>query len=152
MKKKYVMYGLLPAFALALGVGGAASARGMFGFGLNNLTPEQMVTQQQTMFQRHADLLGISVEEAKNAWAEGKPIQQLANERGISPDQLRLKMHEKRKQEMKSWLSTLVQKGVITQAQADRRAQLIDQLQPGSMRGNGVSRGHGQGMGMHLGY
>lgn len=157
------MYALLPAFSLALITGGVASAHGMFGFGgLGNLTPDQIATNQQTMFQKHADLLGVSVDEVKNAWAEGKSMQQLATEKGISTDQLMQKMHDQRKQEMRNVLSTLVQKGVITQAQADKRAELIDQMPTSSFRGKGMmmggkgmmmgGKGFGhQGMGMDLG-
>lgn len=146
------MYALLPAFALALTVGGAASAKGMFGWG-STLTPDQIASNQQNAFQREADLLGVSVDEVKTAWASGKSLQQLASEKGITQDQIRQKMLELRKQDMKNVLATLVAKGVITQAQSDQRSQLIDQMSSSSNPGKGLGRGfgrHGMGYGMGM--
>jgi hypothetical protein len=157
MNGKYVMYALIPAFALALAAGGVASARGMFGgFGQSNLTPDQIAENQQTRFQNEANLLGISVDEVKNAWAAGKNMRDLAAEKGVSQDQLHTKMLELQKQQMKSQLSTLVNKGVITQAQADLRSQFIDQMSSNTSTksGRGFGRGfgrHGMGM-MHYGF
>lgn len=139
MKKKILMYAIIPAlgFSALIGVG-AASAHGFFGM-FNNLTPEQIGTQQQTMFQQQADILGISVDDVKNAWAEGKSLKTLAEEKGITQEQLQAKMKEARLQQMKSNLQILVSQGVITQAQADKRLQF---MQNESANGKG-GRGHG---------
>lgn len=148
MKRKYVMYAMIPAIALAITAGGVASAHGMFGFGgLSNLTPDQIATNQQNMFQREATLLGISVDDVKTAWAAGKSFQQLATDHGITADQLRQKMLDQRKQDMKTVLATLVTKGVITQAQADQRSAFIDQMTIQTNNGRSFGR-HGMGMGM----
>lgn len=109
----------------------------------SNLTPDQIATNQQERFQNEANLLGVSVDEIKNAWAQGKNLQQLATEKGITETQLQQKLSEQRQQQMKSNLQTLVDKGVITQAQADLRLQY--------MQNNTQNRGKGRGMGMHMG-
>jgi hypothetical protein len=156
MKKKYLVYALVPAFAVALAVGGAALARGMFGFGMSNLTPEQIASNQNNMFQREANLLGVSVDEVKNAWAAGKTFQQLATEKGITAAQLQQKMIDQRKQDVKNYLSTLVSQGVITQAQADQRSQFIDQMSSSTSKfrrvGPKTFGRHGMGMGMGMGF
>ena len=152
MKKKYLMFAALPAFTLVLVGAGVASARGMYGFGMNNLTPEQLATVHQEKFAREADLLGISATEVKNAWASGKTMRDLAAEKGISQETLHAKMQDLRKQQMKANLATLVSKGVITQAQADQRAQFIDS---NTSTGRGFGKGggrHGGGMGMMRGF
>lgn len=143
MKKKYIAYIAVPALALTLLTSGIAYAKGG-GWGMgSNLTPDQIATNQQERFQNEANLLGVSVDEIKNAWAQGKNLQQLATEKGITETQLQQKLSEQRQQQMKSNLQTLVDKGVITQAQADLRLQY--------MQNNTQNRGKGRGMGMHMG-
>ncbi len=140
MKKKYLIYTILPVMAFAVLGAGIASAHGWWFGGLGNISPDEIANRQQTMFQNEAQILGISVDEIKNAWAEGKSLKQLAEERGISQEQLQAKMKEVRLQQIKSQLQTLVEKGVITQGQADKRLQFM-QNQPANGK-------HGRGRGM----
>jgi hypothetical protein len=146
MKKKYIMYAVLPVMAFAVVGISTASAHGMFGFGLNKATPEQIAQSQTDMFTQQANLLGISVDEVKSAWASGKSLNDLAKEKGITQDQLRQKMQDLRQQQMKSYLQTLVDKGVITQAQADSRLSFVQTNQSGKL-GKGMRHGFGMGMG-----
>ncbi len=146
MKKKYLSLAVIPALALVLLGAGQASAHGWFGMG-NNATPDEIAQSQQSMFQKEADLLGVSVDDVKNAWAQGKTLQQLAQEKGISQDQLKQKLADARKQQMSDHLKTLVDKGVITQAQADQRLQFMQQQ--AQNKNNAMS---GKGMGMHGGF
>ncbi|MFH0852661.1 MAG: hypothetical protein V1845_03600 [bacterium] len=142
MKSKYLIYSLVPLLGLSAFIGvNAASAHGFFGL-FGNLTPDQIATQQQTMFQKQADLLGISVDDIKNAWAEGKSLKTLAEEKGISQEQLQAKVKEARLQQIKSDLQTLVEKGVITQAQADKRLQFMQNQSANGKQGKGM-RGFG---------
>ena len=69
---------------------------------------------------------GISIDEVKAAWAAGKDLVELAEEHGISKEQLKTKMEEARKAHMKSQLQALVEKGVITQDQADARLESLE--------------------------
>jgi hypothetical protein len=98
------------------------------------------------MFTQQANLLGISVDEVKSAWASGKSLNDLAKEKGITQDQLRQKMQDLRQQQMKNYLQTSVDKGVITQAQADSRLSFVQSNQSGKL-GKGMRHGFGMGMG-----
>ncbi len=128
MKYKLAAYAFLPA-VLGLGLLGAtaASAHGMFG-PMSNLTTEQIATQQQNLFQEQANLLGITIDEVKNAWADGKSLQELAQEKGITQDQLQQRIKEAQLAKTKTMLQGLVSQGIITQAQADKRLTSIQNM------------------------
>ncbi|MDD5146605.1 MAG: hypothetical protein PHN39_02595 [Candidatus Pacebacteria bacterium] len=140
MKKKILLYSLFPALILGFVGVNAASAHGWFE-GFTSLDPDQMAAKQQTMFQNEADLLGISIGELKDAWAEGKTLAQIAQEKGITQQQLQDRMKQKREEQQKSYLKALVDKGVITQAQADKRLQFMEQ--------QSSNKGVGKGMRFH---
>ena len=128
MKNKYKLlaYVSLPVIGIGLlGTAGLASAHGFGIFGTTSLTPDQVASHQQTMFQNSAELLGISVDEVKAGWAQGKSLMQLAQDHGITKEQLQQKMKDARLAQMKTQLQTLVDKGVISQAQADQRLQSL---------------------------
>ncbi len=134
MKKKYLLYAATPLIGLGLLGAGIASAHGKGGFGFGpmmmpNATPEQVATHQQEMFQQQATLLGVPVDQVKEKWADGKTIQEIATEQGITADQLREKMQTARQAQVKAQLQTLVDKNIITQAQADRRLKAMEQRQ-----------------------
>lgn len=139
MKKKYIAYAALSALGISLAGVGIASAHGMGSLGFGgfmgpSLTPDQIATAQQNQFQKIADLLGISADDVKNAWAKGENLQQIAQDHGVTAAQLQQKMKDVRTAQLKSQLDTLVQKGVITQAQADQRLQFV-QNQAANMKG-----------------
>jgi hypothetical protein len=145
MKRNMLVYAFLPA-VLGLGLVSvkAASAHGFLG-GWGAATPEEVATKHQTMFQEQATILGLSIDDVKNAWAEGKSLQQLATEKGITQEQLQTKMKELRTSQMKTQLQALVDKGIITQTQADKRlATLQAKVEQGGKR---MGRGF-RGMGM----
>ncbi len=148
MKKKNIIIGSL-AGALLLGVTvpALASAHGMFGFGGANATPAEQATRQTERFTAEASLLGITVDEVKNYWAQGKGIREIATEKGISEETLRAKMTELRKTQMKTHLATLVSQGVITQAQADTRFASMEKMEGDGKGKFGKRGGHGRGMG-----
>jgi hypothetical protein len=136
MNKKYLAYALVPMLGLGIIGAGAASIAsahgtggGMMGFGGfggfgQQATPAQIAERQTSQFQAEAELLGISVDEVKAAWAAGKNLKTLASKKGITAAQLKEKMQAKRQEMMKSHLDALVSQGVITQAQADQRLQV----------------------------
>ncbi len=143
MKKRYIGYALLPVLALAL-VAGTASAHG-FGMMGSSANPQEIATAQSTMFQKQADILGISVEDVKASWAKGQSLQDLAKEKGISEEQLKTKMQSMHVQQAKDHLQALVTSGVITQAQADQRLQFMQtQMKNGKLGGgHRGTLGHG---------
>ena len=141
---KYISLAVFPALALILMGAGTASARGMFGIGgASNQTPEQTAVSQQSRFQAQANLLGISVDEVKNAWASGKTLQELATEKGVTKEQLQQKKQDLQKQHISEQLKVLVEKGVITQAQADQKLASIVKFQATKKNGKGHGYGHG---------
>jgi len=97
------------------------------------------------MFDNEAQILGISVDEVKNAWAQGKTMMQLAQEKGITEAQLQAKIKDARTAQLKIQLQTLVSSGVITQAQADQRLAYM-QSQQTNVKGKLGGRRHGGGM------
>ncbi len=143
-KTKILMYAALPIIGLGILGYGTASAAG-WGMGMGRMDPEQFVSAQQSKFQAEAELLGVSVDEVKNAWANGKTLLEIAKEKGVTQEQLQVKMKEVRLKQMKDSLQTLVDKGVITQAQADQRLKFME-----SNMGNGKKAGRGM-MGRHMG-
>jgi len=127
MKKKYLI--IIPAFvAIAMLGAGTASAYGGGGFGkmmwgpLDPTSAAQRFDQQIT---QHANLLGISVDEMKTNWAQGKTVQEVATEKGISQDDLKARMKTAQQDQQKQYLQTLVSQGKITQAQADTRLKAM---------------------------
>lgn len=147
-KTKLLKYSL-PALALALLIGaGTVEASGMGGFN-KNMTPDQIATMQTQMFQEQATLLGITVDEVKTAWANGTSFKELAKSKGITEQMLKDKMQANHQAEMKIHLQTLVDKGVITQAQADARFATMQKQadKVKGKKGKGFGRGHGMGMG-----
>ncbi len=150
MKRKIFIYSIFPTLGLAgVLLANVASAHGFFGgFGFGNATPDQIATQQQTMFQNQAAILGLGIDDVKNAWAEGKTMKQLMDEKGITQDQVQARMKDARLAQLKSQLQTLVDKGIITQAQSDKRlAAMQNQIQNGMGRGHKGMMGFGHGFG-----
>ncbi len=140
MNKKILVYALLPVFGLGLFGVNAAFAHGWFGV-FSNENPDQVAARQQSMFDNEAQILGISVDEVKDAWAAGKTLTQIATEKGISQEQLQERMKSAREAQMKSELQILVTKGIITQAQADKRLEFMKN-NPGNQKfGRGFHRG-----------
>lgn len=133
--KKFKRASLLGALGLA--VVSVASVSAMSFGSMATMTPDEIATRQTTMFQEQATLLGTSIDEVKAAWASGKDFKTLAQEKGITKDQLKAKMNAAHLARMKTELSTLVSKGVITQAQADSRLTYMQ---------NNASKKHGKGM------
>ncbi len=120
-RRKLLAYATLPV--LGLGLIGGATAVSAQGFGMfgQHATPAEMATRANEMFSEQAALLGISVDKVKEAWAQGKSFRDLAQENGITDDQLKEKMKTAALTHLKSNLDALVAQGVITQAQADAR-------------------------------
>lgn len=141
IKSKLLAYAIIPTIGLGFLGMNVASAHGFFGGFGNIATPDQIASRQQNMFQNEAQLLGVSIDEVKNAWAQGKTILQIAQDHGITKEQLQQKIKDSRTQELKTQLQTLVDKGVITQEQADQRMQFITAQIAGGTSGMGLFGG-----------
>lgn len=148
-KSKYIIPMLaIPAIVLTLVGASVASASP----GWKNISPEDLAKGQETKFEQQATLLGIPVNEVKDAWAQGKNLQDIAKEKGISDTDLKAKMQEQRKQKQQEHLKSLVSSGVITQDQADQRLKFEEQ-RPSQMhkKGSGKMMGMQRSGGMHFG-
>ncbi|MBI2623833.1 MAG: hypothetical protein HYW65_04705 [Candidatus Liptonbacteria bacterium] len=132
--KRFLAYVFVAVAAAGLAGAGVVSAHGFgFGFGTKNLTPDEIASHHQEMFAQQAALLGVSVDEVKKGWAEGKGIFQIAAEQGITKEQLQQRMTDARTAHMKSQFQALVSKGVITQVQADARLKFMESHARGGM-------------------
>ncbi len=154
MNKKLLAVTALPVLGISLLGMGAASAHGL-GFGGMGMTgqtlsADEIATRQNTMFQNQATMLGVSVDDVKTAWASGKSLQDLMKEKGINEADVQKRMQDARTAELTTQLKALVDKGVITQAQADQRLSFIktqDTNNPKSKKnGRMFRRGFGMGM------
>ncbi len=141
-KKKYL---LIPAIALAtLMTASTVSAHGFGGFMMGKASPEEMVTQWEQRLTQDAALLGISLDEMKSKWAEGKNLEEIALEKDMTKEQLQAKIKSAREEQHKAFLNTLVSQGKLTQAQADAHIKVMSQKQQnkaGKMMGRGMHRG-----------
>lgn len=148
MKNKLLLYAIFPVIGLGLLGYNSADAHGLFGGfgGVSNMTPEQIVTRQQIMFQNEANMLGISIDIVKNGWAEGKTLLQIAAENGITKEQLQQKMKDAQTAQLESQLDTLVSNGTITQSQADKRMAFISQQAANGKFHKGFGRGMMRGI------
>ena len=146
-KKSILKNALIPSIGLALLTISSASAMSFGHMNFNSTaTPDEIAVQQTTMFQNHATMLGLSVDEVKTAWASGKDLKTLAKEKGISLDTVKQKMDATRLTNQKTMLSTLVTKGVITQVQADQRLATLSTKTAKGGTGEGKRGGRGFGM------
>ncbi len=75
-----------------------------------------------------ASILGISLDEMKTYWSQGKNIRDIATEKGITDEQLKTKLETAAEARATASLKALVDKGVITQAQADARATAMKNM------------------------
>jgi hypothetical protein len=148
MKNKIIAYAFIPAvFSFGLLGTTIASAHGLFG-GNPMLTPEQLSQRQQTMFENEAKILGISVADLKEAWADGKTFKQIISEKGLNEADIKARMQAERDTQMKAQLDQLVAKGTITQAQADRRLKAMQAKMAAGKGSMGMKMHRGGGMGM----
>ncbi len=143
-KKKILTYGSILAFSLVFSLG-AYQVNAFWGG--NKVSLDERVALQQTMFDEQAKLLGLTTDEVKNAWANGQNIWELAKAKGITEETLKAKMQTLHQERITAELKALVDKGVITQAQADARLKHVETMQ-GKMlknfdkKGQGEARGH----------
>lgn len=143
LNKKLFIYGGFPLAALGLAAAGSVSAHGWFWD--SNATPQQIAQNQQQMFQNQANMLGMSVDDYKNLWAQGKNFREIAQEKGVTQDQLKQKMQDQMKQNLQERLNTLVQQGVITQEQANQRLQnMQNKIDSDQMGRHGMHHGFGK--------
>jgi membrane peptidoglycan carboxypeptidase len=151
MKKSITNLAIITIVGIGLAGAGLASAHGLFGPGPESLTPEEAASRQQTMFEKKAEVLGLSVDEVKQAWAEGKTLPELAEEHNINEEELKNRLQNMHQQRLTERLSTLVEQGVITQNQADQKLQtMAENMGDRSSQASPRGFGHGRHKGFEL--
>lgn len=114
-KIKKILLVTVPALALVLASASLASAHGPFGGWM------EKSGDIADHFAHQAQMFGLSVDQVKNAWAEGKTMADLIDEYNLDEDAFRTKMQAERHAQVEARLAEMVSAGVITQAQADTR-------------------------------
>ena len=147
---KLLSYFLVSLGILSLAGVGIASANGWFG-GFGDLSPEDLTAKFETMFQKKAEILGITVDEFKAGWSEGKTLRDIAEEQGITSEQLQEQMGQEREERMRERLDTLVENGVVTQEQADQKLNFMQERFENMRSGDGPCGGGGKG-GWRMGF
>lgn len=144
MNRKYLLsIGALAAVAVM----GAGVASAHFN-GPDDLSPEEQAQHQKQMFEHHAQMLGVSVEEYKESWAEGKTLSEIMEEHGIDKEGFRERMKQQRTQRLQEKMSALVEQGVISQEQADQRiAAMQGRMESGEKGPRGLRGPRGGGHG-----
>ncbi|MEA3344442.1 MAG: hypothetical protein U9Q16_02060 [Patescibacteria group bacterium] len=146
MDKKYIFYAIIPALTFVVLGAGVASANGLFN-GFRNLSPEDIAQKQEVMFQEKADFLGVSLDEMKNAWTEGKTIKDIAEEQGISEEEMQARMRQAKEEALQSRMQAMVDNGVISQEQANERLEFMQNRLENKIMGENMKERIGDQMG-----
>jgi len=93
------------------------------------------------MFAKQAEIFGLTQDEITTAWSEGKNLKTLATEKGLDIEQIYEKMRASRLDHLKSELDILVEKGVITREQADKRLEIMSTQKNHPKHRQAVKRG-----------
>jgi hypothetical protein len=121
-----------PFAAFAVKTVGAAGAAALLGVGAVSASTTQTPTDRHTdrhavvaaIIESEADVLGIKPETLVADLKQGQKVSDLARDRGITQEQFETRLVAS----LRPRLETLVDKRVITQAQADR---LLDRISKG---------------------
>jgi hypothetical protein len=124
-------YLVLSVVAIMLITTGTAYARGWF---WTNESPEDITARHQAMFKHKAELFGISAEEMKDAWSEGKRMFQIAEEYGLNKEEIMEKMAEDRRVNLQERLRVLVENDIISQEQANQRMEVMQNKSFGGIK------------------
>lgn len=124
MKKYYLFIIPLLGF-LTLGGIGIASAHGGWGMTGTVLDPQIFSQHWSEKISQQATVLDITIDEMKSYWSQGKTLWDIAKEKGISDANLQARLKAQHEEQLKKSLQVLVDKGLITQAQADARLKVI---------------------------
>lgn len=94
------------------------------------------------LLQAKAQLLGLTVDELKTKISQGKTLEQIIKESGLTKEQLQAKMQGM----LKTKLQNMVTSGKITQDQADQRLQFMADRAQNKMQ-HPLMRKHRRGLG-----
>ncbi len=98
-----------------------------YAYGFKSLNNQDYLTLMQQKFENWSKILNLPLEEVKNYWAQGKNLFMIAQEKGISLESIQNKMRELRLEQEKQRLNYLVEKGIITKEQMEKRLNYFNQ-------------------------
>lgn len=145
MKHTIATYAILPILGLGLLGPGIAAAAGSGWF--NNADPSTIADHFKSMFEHKAAILGISVDDVKQAWADGKTMKELMDEEGISEEEVQARLKQERLARVTAEIQALVDNGIITQAQGDARLANVQSHLEDTSASFGGHRGFRHGFG-----
>jgi hypothetical protein len=145
--KKFLICALLAIGILGLVGAGTVSARGWFG-GCADLDPETMIEKQNQMFEKKAEFFGISVDQIKEYWIQGKNMNEILEELGINKEEFWEQMKQSKQERMQEHLQIMVENGAITQEQADQRLEAMNNHFENGEMGKGFHKGFGGNFGL----
>jgi len=146
MLKKFLISTILPILVFGILMANPVEVKGfgLRGGSFGNTNVDDWVQRMQKMFENWANLLQISIDKVKNYWVEGKTPKEIMEAENISPEDVQKRIKEKRLEELKNQLQKLVEKGIITQEQANKRFEIMKKWLENQ---KGVWRGHWKGFG-----
>ena len=131
--KKILFYSLLAVGTVGLVSASAISAQGFFYNHAMNSEGLEAKGGYEKMLEAKAEVLGLSVEDLQTAKEQGQTFQDIAEDQGLSVDELCAQMQEKRQefraQKMearKTHIEELVANGTITREQADEKLEWLE--------------------------
>ncbi len=134
-KKKLLTFTVLPAFALTLVGAGVASAHGNFADRKDMSAEERAEHREERKANKEAhkqelaDLLGLEVDDLKEAKEAGKTLEELAEEQGVDLAAFREQKFQERKANRLEKIAERVAAGDITQEQADERIEKMEEME-----------------------
>mgnify|MGYP000602975225 CR=1 FL=1 len=148
MLKKFLISIILPVLAFGILMANPVEAKGFgfWGWGFGRINLDDWAERMKKMFEEWADLLQISIEKVKNYWAEGKTLKEMMEAENIGQEDVQKRTKEKRLEELKNQLQKLVEKGIITQEQADKRFEVMKKWLE-NQEERRIFRGHRKGFG-----
>lgn len=88
---------------------------------------EKATEKIQLMFERWARILGISIEKIKEYWAEGLNPKEIMEKEGIDKNKVKENIKGWKTEQLREFLQRLVDKGIITREQMEKRLQIEQQ-------------------------
>lgn len=86
-----------------------------------NVDPETYSQQLQNKFEYWSKVSGIDVNKIKNYWAQGKSFREMLALEKVDFNKVQEKVREYKLDQLKKNIQELVEKGIITQEQANQR-------------------------------
>lgn len=88
---------------------------------------DKAIERLKEMFENWAKILGISVEKVKEYWAQGIGPKEIMEKEGINEEKVKENIRNLRLERLREFLQKLVDKGIITKEQMEKRLKVEEQ-------------------------